>query len=157
MRCAAYRVRFGAERTAMTFPPGSRSKSSCASPTWRKNLSLALAKIGKLDCPVSCASRRPLFTATSSTVLDSNGYLPTWSSRIGGVQRDFQFRGRAIPVLVQNKACYQTAGIARKACDDSGDRGEKLVGRRRENGDRTLSRRLGKTMRNTVKTTRGKT
>lgn len=46
-------------------------------------------------------------------------------------------------ILVQDKSAYRAAGIAREAQADSGNFGEKLVGRGRENGKRNLSGRPG--------------
>src|SRR5712671_6390733 len=67
----------------------------------------------------------------------------------GGVERDFlglgrklgraQFRGRTVAVLVQDESIYHAHGIAREAYADYRNVGEKLIRRRRENGDRTLS------------------
>src|SRR5262249_38643397 len=73
----------------------------------------------------------------------------------GGVEFDFfglgrklghaQFRGRTVAILVQDKSAYRAVGIAREAQTDrltsavSGNLGEKLVGRGRENRERNLS------------------
>jgi hypothetical protein len=69
----------------------------------------------------------------------------------GGVELDFlklgrklgcaQFRGSTVTILVQDKSAYNAVGVAREAEADSGNLGEKLVGRGREDGDRDLSGR----------------
>src|SRR5262245_721438 len=67
----------------------------------------------------------------------------------GSIERDFlklrrklrslQLRGGKVAVLVQHKSVDYAHGITRKADADSRNLGEKLIGCRRENGERTLS------------------